>query len=152
MLGLLAELQRIVVQTFGFITGFLLQAQPLTADRVQVLEGLLTGCFVLVHVLLFAFHSLLIQLLATLQTFLLKLLPACGVLLLEFGQLALNLLLQGRALLTGGLQQFFALLAGLFPQLVDLAFRFLADRCVVHQLVRVAAWPAARFHRPADAR
>ncbi|QNJ00231.1 hypothetical protein SynA1562_01400 [Synechococcus sp. A15-62] len=111
LLGLLAELQRIVVNPLGFVPAFLLQAQGFLTNGLQILQRMLAIGFMLFSVLSFelngvgfdlldllmsllaaGFESLgvltlqlnhfLIQLLATLQGFLLKVLAAGGELLL----------------------------------------------------------------------
>jgi len=104
-LGLLAELQRVVVNSLGLITAFLLQAQGFTANRLQILQrllpvgsmlpkpmalrfrcvgldlldlllGLLAAGVESFSVLTLQLNRFLIQLLATLQCFLLQLLAA----------------------------------------------------------------------------
>ena len=162
-MGLLAELQRIVVNPLGFVPAFLLQAQGFLTNGLQILQRMLAIGFMLFSVLSFELNSVgfdlldllmsllaagfeslgvltlqlnrfLIQLLATLQGFLLKLLAAGGELLLQLRQLALHLLLQRRPLLSRFLEQLLTLLTRLFTHLIHLPFSFLADRGVAHQL------------------
>ena len=76
LLGLLAELQRVFVNSLGLIPAFLLQTQGFTANRLQILQRLLSVGFMLLSMMSLQLNRFLIQLLTTLQTFLLKLLAA----------------------------------------------------------------------------
>ena len=51
LLSLLTELEGIVVNPLGLVATFLLQTQPLTADRLKILKCLLTVGFVLLGVM-----------------------------------------------------------------------------------------------------
>ena len=102
LLGLLAELQGIVVEPLGLSLTIPLQPQSLLADLVDFGHGLLPGTLVLGHQLLVAVGRLLLQLLA----------PE-GKLLLHLGQPGLLLLLSFGNLLTGLGQNLLALEPGL---------------------------------------
>ncbi|QNI42345.1 hypothetical protein SynA1528_01314 [Synechococcus sp. A15-28] len=134
LLGLLTELQGIVMESLGFFATLTLQSQALASDGLQFLQGLLATGFMLLRVLAFELRRVLLQLLTALLSLLLQLLPACGELLFLLGQLALHLLFQLGALLTRGLQQLLALLSGLFTKLQHLTFRLLTHRGGAHQL------------------
>ena len=138
LLRLLTELEGIVVNPLGLVAAFLLQTQPLTADRLKILKRLLTVGFVLLGVLALDLRSLLLELLTTLQPLLFQLLPAGSELLLLLSRLGLHLLLELGVLLACVLKNLLTLLAGLFAQFVHLTFRLLADRGIVHQLFTLA--------------
>ena len=73
LLGLLAELQRVVVNPLGLIAAFLLQTQGFTANRLQILQRLLSVGFVLLSVMALEFRCVGLDLL----DLLLGLLAAC---------------------------------------------------------------------------
>ena len=152
------------LDAFGFITTFFLEAQPLTPDGLKILQSCLAIRFVLFRVLslefngfmlhllkllqrlltiglvvlsmlTLAFHCFLIKLLTPLQSFLLKLLTTGGELLLLLCDLRLKILFDLGVLLACGLQKLFALLTGLFAQLIDLPLRLLTDGGIVHKLI-----------------
>ena len=112
---------------FGLVTALLLKPLALGPNRLEVLEGLTTIGFMQFSLLTLEFRSLLFQLLSALLSFELQLLPACCELLLLLSELGLHLLLQSCALLASGLEQGFALLPCLFPQVIHLPLRLLAD-------------------------
>ena len=138
LLRLLTELKGIVVNPFRFVTAFLLETQPLPADRLEILQSLLTVGFVLLGVLALDLRSLLLELLTTLQPLLFQLLPAGCELLLLLCRLRLHLLLELGVLLACVLKNLLTLLAGLFAQFVHLTLRLLSDRGIVHQLFTLA--------------
>ena len=63
LLGLLAGLQRVVVNTLGLVTAFLLQTQGFTANRLQILQRLLSVGFVLLSVMALEFRCVGLDLL-----------------------------------------------------------------------------------------
>ncbi|CRY92114.1 hypothetical protein SynWH8103_01385 [Synechococcus sp. WH 8103] len=135
LLGLLPELQGIVVQPLGFLTALTLQAQNLASNGLQLLQGLLAAGFMLLGMLTLDLGSVLLKLLTALLSLLFQLLTACRELLLLLRQLALHLLLKLGALLSSRLQQLLALLACLFAQLQHLTLRLLSDRGGADQLL-----------------
>tara|TARA_B100001173_G_C16002159_1_gene553966 strand:+ start:1621 stop:1932 length:312 start_codon:yes stop_codon:yes gene_type:complete len=100
LLGLLPELECIVMNPFCLVSTFLLQPLALAADCFEVLKRLSTIGLMQLSLLAFELHGLLFQLLAALLRFLLQLLAACCELLLLLGQFGLHLLFQCRPLLT----------------------------------------------------
>tara|TARA_B100001939_G_scaffold312478_1_gene295675 strand:+ start:1983 stop:2963 length:981 start_codon:yes stop_codon:yes gene_type:complete len=134
LLGLLPELQGIVMESLSFLPTLTLQAQALPADGLQFLQGLLTACLMLLGVLSLDLSRILFQLLTTLLSLLFQLLTTSGELLLLLRQLALHLLFQLGALLTGGLQQLLALLPCLFAKFENLPLCLLTHRGGAHQL------------------
>ena len=139
LLGLLTELQGVLVQAFRFGLAVPVNAQPFQANRFEFLHGLVTAPFVLFHQLAVALGGLLFQLLAPGLGLLLQLLAAQGKLLLHLGHAALVLLLSKGRLLTTLQQNLFALLAGLFPQFGGLLLCFLTDGGAADQLLPLAA-------------
>ena len=127
LLGLLAELQGVVLQALGFRLALPLDAQALLANLLQLGHRLLAVALMLLQQQTVALGRLLLQLL-----------PARGELLLHLGQPALVLLLGGGGLLATLQQQLLALLAGLLAQLRNLALGLLADGGVVDQLLPLA--------------
>ena len=63
LLGLLAELQRIVVNPLGLVPSFLLQAQGFLANGLQILQRLLAIGFMLFSMLSFELNSVSFELL-----------------------------------------------------------------------------------------
>ena len=101
LLGLLAVLQCVLLETLRFGLGFSLLAQTFLPDLLEFLQALGTVAIVLISQLSLQLNRLLIELLTPLESLLLQLLTSCGVLLLKLGQLRLAFMLQLGGLLTG---------------------------------------------------
>ena len=138
LLGLLAELQGIGVESLGFSLAFTLDAQTFLADAFEILHGLGPAAFVLLQQLTVAFRRFLLQLLAALLGFLLQLLAAAGELLLELGHPGLVLLFCLGHLLAGLQHHLFTLLAGEFPLFRHLPLGLLPDGGGIDQLLPLA--------------
>ncbi|QNI67630.1 hypothetical protein SynBMKMC1_01550 [Synechococcus sp. BMK-MC-1] len=134
MLGLLPELQCILMQTFGFALSLFLKSQPLLTNLIQLLHGLEAIALMLFAELTLQLIGFLIKLLTALQGLLFQLLSTGGVLLLQLGLLGLHLLFHLRGLMARRLQKLLTLLANLFPHLIHLPLSFLTNRGLRHQL------------------
>ena len=128
LLGLLAELERIVVEPFSLRLAVALDPQALLTDRLQFSHRLLPAAFVLLKQLAIALGGLLLKVLASGLGLLLELLAARRELLLQLGHAGLEFLLGLGGLLPTRKDQLLALLAALLAQFHPLAFRLLADR------------------------
>ena len=83
LLGLLAILKSVLMQTFRFGLCFLLQTNTFLTDLLEFLQGLLAVAFVLFTELALQLNRFLIKLLTALKRFLLQLLAPGGMLLLD---------------------------------------------------------------------
>jgi hypothetical protein len=138
LLGLLAELQGIVVQALGLHLAVALHPQTFLADGLQLLHRLLPAALVLLHQHPVAFRRLALQLLAPGLGLLLELLPAHRELLLQLGHPGLQFLLRLGGLLAGLDDRLLALQACLLPHLRHMPLRLMADRGVGDQLLPLA--------------
>lgn len=135
LLGLLAELERIVVEPLRLGLAVTLDPVALLADRFELSQCLLPTAFVLFEQLAVPLAGFLIEVLAPRLGFLLQLLAPGGELLLHLGQAGLEVLLRLGSLLPGGKNQLLPLLAGLLAHLAALALRLLThggggDQCL----------------------
>ena len=73
-MGLLTELQCILMQAFGFALSFLLKPQAFMTDLIELLQGLKPVPLMLFAELTFQFNRFLIELLTALQCLLFQLL------------------------------------------------------------------------------
>ena len=125
LLGLLAELEGVVMESLGLGLAVALDAVAFLANRFQLSHRLLPAAFMLLEQLAVPFGGFLVEVLASGLGLLFQLLPAGGELLLHLGHAGLQVLLGLGGLLPGGEDQLLPLLAALLAQFAALPLRLL---------------------------
>jgi hypothetical protein len=125
LLGLLPELEGIVMEPFRFGLAVALDAIAFLADRFQLGHRLMAAAFMLLEQLAVSIGGFLIEVLTPGLGLLFQLLASGGELLLHLGHAGLQLLLRLGALLPSGEDQLFPLLTGLLAQFTPLSLSLL---------------------------
>ena len=125
LLGLLPELEGIVVEPFRLGLAVALDAVAFLADGFQLGHRLLPAAFMLFEQLAIPFGGFLVEVLTSCLGFLFQLLASDSELLLHLGHAGLQVLFRQGGLLPAGEDQLLPLLAGLLAQFGALPLRFL---------------------------
>ena len=125
LLGLLPELEGIVVEPFRLGLAVALDAVAFLADGFQFSHRLLPAAFMLFEQLAISFGGFLVEVLTSCLGFLFQLLASDGELLLHLSHAGLQVLFRQGGLLPSGQDQLLPLLAGLLAQFAALPLRFL---------------------------